>query len=106
MLNSFWRGEDIIGDLVIMSGYIFTAIKIAPYFKLKYWWTRVGAVFFFGLCGCTHLRMAYQHFRGFHHATVLDLFITNPQAIAVWMFVIGIYYEFILHPTSPSQIKE
>lgn len=101
MINSFWRIIDLIGDLTIMAGYIFVGIKIAPSFKLKYWWTKVGAIFFFFLCGCTHASMAFEHSHG-HPASPIDVIITTPQAVAVWMFVLGIYYEFVIHPTTPQ----
>jgi uncharacterized membrane-anchored protein len=88
----------IIANLVIMGGYLFVAARIAPRFKLKYLYTRVGGIFFFLLCGLTHGSMAYYAWTGDHHdwTSWWSLLIHITQAIAVWMFVLGIYREFIV----------
>lgn len=88
----------IIANLVITAGYLFVALRIAPYFKVTYLYTKIGGIFFFILCGLTHAQMAYYAWTQTHHdyTSWVSLAIHIPQAIAVWMFVLGLYREFIL----------
>lgn len=90
----------IIANLVITAGYLFVGFKIAPAFKVSLWYTKLGGVFFFFLCGMTHLEMAYHAWATqgvFHYGiTPLTMIIHLPQAIAVWMFVLGLYKEFVI----------
>lgn len=92
----------IIANLAITAGYLFVAFKIAPNFKVTKWYTKIGGVLFFLLCGMTHLQMAYHAWSGTHHSYTswVSLAIHIPQSIAVWMFVYGIYVELIKEPRS------
>lgn len=95
-------------NLAICAGYLFVAVKVAPLFMRKvgvrYWWTKVGGIGFFLLCGLTHGEMAWRAL--FDHGMpvmVTELhahLIHAPQAVCVWMFVIGLYVELTDIPWS------
>jgi hypothetical protein len=90
-------------NVAITAGYAFVAAVVAPLFMrifgVKYWWTKVGGIGFFFLCGLTHAVMALDALfmsdampcpmatRWYEHA------IHAPQAVCVWLFVIGLYVE-------------
>lgn len=91
-----------IENLVITAGYVFMAVKVAPLFMRKfgvrYWATKAGGIGFFLLCGLTHADMARAALfgGGMGHDMAAELhmhLIHGPQAVAVWMFVVGLYVE-------------
>lgn len=95
-------------NLTICAGYLFVAVKVAPLFMRKfgvrYWSTKVGGIGFFLLCGLTHADQAYRAlFAGGMPGMAADWhmhLIHAPQAVCVWMFVIGLYVELTDIPWS------
>jgi hypothetical protein len=89
-------------NLTICAGYLFVAVAVAPLFLRKVgvrsWATKLGGVGFFLLCGLTHLQMALKAlFSPAGHESMVTHWwmhaIHGPQAIAVWVFVVGLYIE-------------
>lgn len=88
-------------NVIVFLGYVFTAGWIAPKFKVQTMVTKLGGVLFFLTCGLHHLENAYHvAFRPLEsnavmmtswHMEIIDFL----QAIAIWMFVLGLYFEFI-----------
>ncbi len=88
-------------NFTITAGYLFVAARVAPLFLRKvgvgYWSTRIGGIGFFLLCGLTHLQHGLMALFGGSGkdmaAEPVSHLIHAPQAVAVWMFVIGLYLE-------------
>lgn len=89
----------ILANITITAGYAFVALMIVPKIQLTLRRTKIGGIGFFGLCGATHLHMAFTSV--FHpHQTFGEmatswpmLAIHIPQAVCVWVFVTGLYIE-------------
>lgn len=91
----------------IFLGYIFVALVIVPAFPVRMLQTKVGGFFFFLTCGLTHLELAVHGYmaRGFTERTMLSwhmLAIHAVQVFAVWLFVWGLYQEFV-KPNLPAR---
>jgi hypothetical protein len=103
----------ILANVVIACGYGFVAAKILPKIQVTLLRTKIGGVAFLTLCGATHLDMAY-HTLFAHDMTFAEmatswhmLAIHVPQAVAVWLFVTGLYIEvgswaIPRHPNDPA----
>lgn len=88
----------LIENVLILAGYVFVALKVAPILPVRLV-TRVGAVAFFVTCTLTHLEQAIHtlYSRGTTwgelaseaHMQVVHI----PQAIAVWTFVSFFYFD-------------
>ncbi len=90
----------IISNFTIFAGYIFIAVKVAPFFKLRFIATRISAILFFTTCSFTHLQMgidAILHMP-MEYNTWYYLLNHIVQAFAVWGFAVGIWVELILIP--------
>jgi amino acid transporter len=90
----------IASNFAIFCGYLFTAIAIAPYFRIKKWITRFAGVWFFFTCGLTHLELALHLLEGsgmpMSEFTSWHMQVVHVgQAVAVWFFVLGIHEEFV-----------
>lgn len=90
----------VLSNLSIFSGYLFIALVLVPNYRVRFWYTKLGGFLFFLTCGFTHLELAVHawfdgglplpemtswHMMGVHVV----------QAAAVWMFVVGLYVEFV-----------
>jgi hypothetical protein len=89
-------------NTAIVLGYVFMAAVVAPLFlrreHIQCRATKVGGIGFFLLCGLTHTVLATRALFGspMDKAMSGDLWmhaIHAPQAIAVWVFVVGLYLE-------------
>jgi hypothetical protein len=89
----------VLTNIVIACGYVFVATKILPKIQVTLLRTKIGGVMFLSLCGATHLDMAYHAL--FEHGMTFAEMATSwhmlaihiPQAVAVWLFVTGLYIE-------------
>ena len=89
----------IILNVVIVLGYLFIATQIAPKLGINRLITLIGGSAFFFLCAATHTEEALHTYTesGYwtpQHAAVM-LAITFLQAIAIWVFIVGLYTEFV-----------
>lgn len=87
-------------NLAIFCGYLFIGFVIVPNIEVKLWMTKVGGFFFFATCGLTHLELAVHTFveRGLYRGQLLSshmLAIHAVQAVAIVLFVTGLYSEFV-----------
>lgn len=89
----------IVANVVIASAYIYLALTVMRRINVRLLSTRIGGIGFFGLCGLTHLEMAYNALAhsnvsfGMMDTSWYMLAIHVPQAVCVWMFVTGLYVE-------------
>lgn len=98
----------------ITAGYVFVALVVAPLFMRRvgvaFWWTKVGAVGFFVLCGLTHADMAGAAMFMADDAPMATQWwmqaVHALQAVAVWMFVIGLYVELTDVDWRPRETRE
>lgn len=88
-----------IAGLVIVLSYWLIAVGVMPFFSTPRSMTRVGGVYFFMLCGLTHLEMSGHYLAdddlevdgdlsSMHMAAIMI-----PQAVAVLMFAAGLYSD-------------
>lgn len=91
----------IVANWAIFTGYVFTALFVAPRVQMRYKITKISAVVFFLTCGLHHAENALhvlfepdETFEKMAH-TFHMLAIDVPQAFAVWGFVIGLYLESV-----------
>lgn len=99
MTSADWAA--VVSNFAIALGYAFVAIVVVPGVTLRLWYTRVGGIVFFATCGLHHLENAFhvlfegdqtiRHAMHVGHMLAIDI----PQAIAVWMFVTGLYLEAV-----------
>lgn len=87
-------------NLIIVGGYLFISKEIAPKLKVTRKATIYGGIAFFMLCAATHLEEALHAFSEgniwtLKHAIVM-LAIAVAQAVAVVVFIYGLYREFVL----------
>ena len=97
-MNQGLQYVTFISNLVIVIGYIMVAVGVAPNFKSDTSLTRVGGVFFFLLCGATHLEhiahwltgepISQAEYGSYHMALI-----HGPQALAVVAFIAGLYHD-------------
>lgn len=91
----------VIANVGIAVGYIFLAAIVMPRITIRLWQTRVGSIGFFTLCGLHHLDNVFHlllqrnetvgHIYVQAHMLLIDV----PQAICVYLFVIGLYIELV-----------
>lgn len=98
----------IVANLVIVAGYLFIAKEIAPHLGVTKKQTIYGGVAFFVLCAATHAEEALHAFSEENYWTVNHalgmLVISVLQAFAVWVFIFGLYREFVL-PGRPLKAR-
>lgn len=99
----------IISNLAILFGYLFLSIHIAPKIAVKLRRTKVGAVLFFLTCGITHAELMAHAITDQldlepHMLGPVGLTVHVIQAFAVWLFVSGLYSEFVRHGTWPVSV--
>lgn len=90
----------VLSNLGIFSGYLFIAFVLVPGFTVQHWFTKVGGFFFFLTCGFTHLELAVHTWwdGGLPLSEMTSWhMLTNHavQVVAVWMFIVGLYVEFV-----------
>lgn len=91
----------VVSNLVITGFYVFVAAVVVPRSQARLWYTRLGGIGFFFLCGLHHLdNVAHVLFAA--DDTVAEvllswhmLLIDVPQGIFVGMFVIGLWMEAV-----------
>ena len=88
----------LTANLIIIISYMLVAVGIAPHFRSERSVTRVGGVFFFVLCGLTHLEFLVhwaidQPIGLDDYSSSHMLFIHIPQAVAILWFVSGLYLD-------------
>ncbi len=90
----------VFANLAITAGYIYLAFAVVPKLKVTLLRTKVGGIGFFLLCGLTHLLLALAPAYDTGHTTSAEsasswvmLAVHLPQAVAVWLFVSGLYIE-------------
>lgn len=91
----------VASNAIIMLGYVFLAAFVVPKSTARLRMTRIGGVGFFTTCGLHHLDNLL------HYVLTPDLPVADamtelhmlvvdvPQAVFVWMFVIGLYVELV-----------
>lgn len=89
-----------LSNLGIFGGYLFVAFVVVPSMQVELVQTKAGGFFFFLTCGLTHLELAIHSYvrGGLDLANLLSwhmLTIHCVQVIAVWLFVWGLYQEFV-----------
>lgn len=87
-----------ITNLGITLGYLLCAVAVLPYVSVSRWWIKVSGILFFVTCGITHASMGLgsvvgDHSIVFHSAPMIINHII--QVVAVWVFVAGLYLEFV-----------
>lgn len=89
----------VMANVLITCGYIYLAVQVVPRVRVTLRRTKIGGIGFFLLCAGTHLDMAY-HALFYPGKSIQDMFISPemlaihvPQAVAVWLFVTGLYVE-------------
>ena len=88
----------IVANLGITIGYLFLAVRILPAMNPTTWQRKVGGFLFFFTCGLTHAFMALMALYHIHwHDTLPWWFWLNHivQFVAVWVFIWGLYIEFV-----------
>ncbi len=94
-----WLFIFVLANLTIALAYLWLALAVLPSIPVKLTRTKIGGVGFFLLCGLTHAVMAISSI--LHPGMSMSEMATSwyslaihiPQAIAVWMFVTGLYIE-------------
>jgi len=91
----------VVSNVAITMGYLFLAAVVIPRVTVKLHRTRWGGIGFFLTCGLHHLDNVFhylyspdeqvQHVYVAWHMLLVDV----PQAVFVWMFVSGLYIEFV-----------
>lgn len=97
---TFWY---VLSNVAILGGYLFMGCFVAPRVKVAFMATKIGGALFFILCGLTHLSLSYYTlYRGPDgHGMAEAGMASSPamvllhaaQAVAVWVFVVGLYVE-------------
>ena len=94
----------VLANVAITLGYFYLGAFVAPHFKLDVRRTRIAGAIFFITCGLTHLEMA-GHAWFTPNQSFMDTMLTwhsmvihVVQAIAVWLFVTGLYRQFVVGP--------
>lgn len=84
-------------NLGIFCGYVFLSAFIAPKLKVEYLITKIGGALFFLTCGLTHLELAAHSWSNtpFDLTSWHMLAVHVPQLLSVWLFVGGLYKEFV-----------
>lgn len=87
-------------NLGIFLGYVFIAAVVVPCFPVQLIQTKIGGFVFFATCGLTHLELAIHSFveGALEREDLLSwhmLTIHGVQVLAVWLFVWGLYQEFV-----------
>lgn len=91
----------VASNWVIVLGYVAIALYIAPFMDTKYWYTKVGGAVFFATCAMTHLEMVTHALTrtsmGFTSGRVEwhMIAIHIVQAVSVFVFIFGLYKEFV-----------
>lgn len=84
-------------NLAIVLGYLVLALYLAPRLDVRYKRTKMGGAFFFALCAATHLGLTVRTHYGWEfdgdHPAWLAVHIL--QAFAVWLFIDGLYREYV-----------
>lgn len=85
-------------NAIIVLGYVFVALRVTMVLPVRLV-TRVAAVAFFFLCAATHFDLiahtltdqadTWETITNEPHMWIIHL----PQAIAVWVFVVGLYAD-------------
>lgn len=91
----------VLSNVAITLGYVFLAAVVVPRITVRLHRTRWGGIGFFLLCGLHHLDNVFhylyeptaevQHIYVAWHMILVDV----PQAVCVWLFVSGLYIEFV-----------
>lgn len=89
-----------VSNFGIFLGYVFIALVIVPAFPVRMVQTKIGGGLFFLTCGLTHLELAAHSVieGGLDYGSMLSwhmLAIHAIQVFAVWLFVWGLYQEFV-----------
>lgn len=92
---------NVFTNFGIALSYLFVAVAVLPYSELKRAWIRWSGVGFFITCGFTHTAMGLGSLMGDHHLLFESGFmLVNHvlQLVATWIFVVGLYIEFVVDP--------
>lgn len=87
-------------NLGIALGYAFICFVVVPHFPVRMLQTKLGGGVFFFTCALTHLELAVHSFvrGGLDYDSILSwhmLAIHTVQVASVWVFVWGLYQEFV-----------
>ena len=90
----------VLSNIFIVCGYFFVGLRIVPNTGVNMLRTKIGGILFFITCGITHMEMAWHAFTGegftIEHMISFPMVINHMvQALSVWMFVTGLYIEFV-----------
>jgi len=91
----------VVSNLVIVLGYMFLSVFVVPRVTVHLNRTKIGGIIFFATCGLHHLEnvfhVLYQPLESNRETmtAIHMLLIDVPQAVAVWLFVSGLYLEVV-----------
>lgn len=92
---------NIITNFGIALSYLFVAVAVLPHTYINREWIRWSGMAFFLTCGLTHTAMGLGAALGDHHLLFESGFMLvnhSIQLIATWIFVVGLYIEFVRDP--------
>lgn len=98
-----WAVREVVfglSNLGIALGYAFICFVIVPSFRVRLIQTKVGGGVFFFTCALTHTELAIHSIvkGGLDYDSMLSwhmIAIHTTQVLAVWVFVWGLYQEFV-----------
>ena len=88
-------------NIGIALGYVFICLVVVPSFPVQLTQTKVGGALFFLTCGLTHAHLAWHTFAGppgiapQHLLSPWNVVVHTVQVVAVWLFIWGLYQEFV-----------
>lgn len=90
----------ILSNLTIVAGYVYVGLRIMPYADVNMKRTRYGGIAFFLTCAYTHTHLALHAVTsgGLSLDDMISwhmLIVHVVQALSVWIFVTGLYIEFV-----------
>lgn len=91
----------VVANVTIALGYVFLSAIVVPRITIRLWQTRIGGIGFFMLCGLHHLDNVFHLLLqrnetiGRVYPELHMILIDVPQAICVWLFVLGLYIELV-----------
>ena len=98
MTEGFREAAMVAANVGIFLGYVFVAAVVMPAMPVRLLVTKIGGALFFITCGLTHLELAIHSLREPPAASLVSwhmLVIHSVQVVAVWLFIAGLYQEFV-----------
>lgn len=100
-----------LANVTIAAGYLFITFAVAPHFVVRRVATRVGSLAFFATSAITHLELTRHTFAS--GEVILDspynwlmLGTQVVQAVAVWVFIGGLWAETRHEPADTPRVRD